>query len=286
MEIQRKGSITYQEFMEEHHNPGIPVIFTNATEAWKAKKLFTPDWFRTNYPDRESDVINTTSGKPYRISEVMDLVENSSVENPAPYPLTFDIKKTIPELLELLTPLSLDYAKPNWLQEKPFQRGHWGGIVELFVGGPGGKFPYVHKDYYHLSAWINQLYGEKEFTVFPRGQEKFLYVSDKNEWRSPVNVFEPDYIAHPEFRNATPVRFKVSAGETLYIPFGIWHTAYSVNPTISVAFDQLNHKNFPLFMADVWNFKKEASQSKAAAAYLYALAAGAGCRIKDTFSRV
>ncbi|MBB6500810.1 cupin-like domain-containing protein [Pedobacter cryoconitis] len=283
MEIQRKSDISYKEFMEEHHNPGIPVILTGATKAWKANGLFTPDWFRKNYPDKESDVINKETGKAYKMAEVMDLVEQSSVENPAPYPLTFNISKEIPEMLDMMLPLNLGYAKPNWLDDKAFQRGNWGGIVELFVGGPGGKFPYVHKDYYHLSAWINQLYGEKRFTVFPRGQEKYLYVTGKNQWRSEVNVFEPDFEKHPEFKNATPISFTVGPGETLYIPFGIWHTAYSLSPTISVAFDQLNAKNFPLFMNDVWNFKKEYSKPKAVAAYLYALAAGAGCRIKENF---
>jgi histone arginine demethylase JMJD6 len=174
MEVQRKSNISYQEFMEEHHNPGIPVIFTDATKVWKANGLLTPDWFRANCPNKLSDVTDKATGKPYTMTEVMDLVESSSVENPAPYPLTFNITNEIPEMLDLLQPMGLNYAKPNWLEDKAFKRGHWGGVLELFVGGPGGKFPYVHKDYYHLSAWINQLYGEKRFTVFPRGQEESL----------------------------------------------------------------------------------------------------------------
>ena len=28
--------------MEEHHNPGIPVIFTDASKVWKANGLLTP----------------------------------------------------------------------------------------------------------------------------------------------------------------------------------------------------------------------------------------------------
>ncbi|MCX2484247.1 cupin-like domain-containing protein [Pedobacter sp. MR2016-24] len=281
MEVQRKSNISYEEFMEEHHNPGIPLVFTDASKVWKANGLFTPDWFRENYPDRESDVTDKLTGKPYTIKEVMDLVEQSSLEKPAPYPLTFNINTKLPELLDLLSPLNLNYAKPNWLEDKLFQRGHWGGITELFVGGPGGRFPYVHKDYYHLSAWINQLYGEKEFTVFPRGQEEFLYVNGKNQWRSEVNMFEPDYDKHPKFKNATPIRFTVGAGETLYIPFGMWHSAYSLNPTISVAFDQLNSKNFPMFLSDVWNFKKEESGTvKALAASGYAIASSIICKLK------
>lgn len=281
MEVLRKSNISYEEFMEEHHNPGIPVILTDATKVWKAKGLLTPDWFREHYPDKNSDVNNKLTGLPYKMREVMDIVEQSSAEHPAPYPLTFNISKEIPEMLDLLLPLNLNYAKPNWLEDKLFQRGNWGGIIELFIGGPGGKFPYVHKDYYHLSAWINQLYGEKQFTVFPRGQEEFLYATDKNQWRSEVNVFNPDFSKHPKFKHATPISFTVSAGETLYIPFGIWHTAHSLTPTISVAFDQLNSKNFPLFMNDVWNFKKEGGKPKAAAAYTYALASGIGCKLRD-----
>ena len=286
MEVERKARISYEEFMEEHHNPGIPVIFTDATAVWKAKGLLTPDWFRENYPDKKSDVNDKVTGKPYTMTEVMDMVENSSVENPAPYPLTFNITQEIPEMLDLLLPLSLNYAKPNWLEDKSFKRGNWGGIIELFIGGPGGRFPYVHKDFYHLSAWINQLYGEKRFTVFPRGQEEFLYVTEKNQWRSEVNIFEPDYEKHPLFKHATPISFVVGPGETLYIPFGVWHSAYSITPTISVAFDQLNAKNFQLFMNDVWNFKKEHSTPKAIAAYAYAFASGAMCRLKDSLSPV
>lgn len=277
MEVQRKSNITYEEFMEEHHNPGIPVIFTDATKLWKASGLLTPDWFREHFPNKKSDIVNKETGKPYLMKEVMDLVEQSTVDDPAPYPLLFNINNEIPEILDLLKPLNLNYAKPNWLDDKLFKRGNWGGVTELFVGGPGGKFPYVHKDYYHLSAWINQLYGEKRFTVFPRGQEDLLYVTKKNQWRSEVNIFEPDYEKHPKFKYATPINFTVGAGETLYIPFGVWHSAYSVTPTISVAFDQLNSKNFPSFMNDVWHFKKQNGKIKAMAAYTYAMLSGIKC---------
>ncbi len=54
----------------------------------------------------------------------------------------------------------------------------------MFIGGTGGQFPYIHPDYYHLSAWINQLYGVKQFTVWPRGQEKYLCPDPNDEWKS------------------------------------------------------------------------------------------------------
>ncbi len=281
MEIQKKGAISYEEFMEEHYLPGIPLVFKKASSIWKANGLFSPDWFRKNYGDRKTEV----KGKEYTMQEVMDLVENSTAENPAPYPCKYDIVEQLPEILPLISPIGMNYAKPNWFDHKLFNIGHWGNAIELFIGGPGGKFPYLHLDFYHLNAWITQLYGDKQFTVFPRGQDELLYPDPKNQWRSELNIFEPDYQKYPKFAEATPITFTVSAGETLFIPFGLWHTAHSLTPTISVAFDQLNSKNYPEFLKDVWTFKKQDSTLKAVAMYSYAVVAGLGCKVSDSMAR-
>jgi histone arginine demethylase JMJD6 len=211
MDIIRRDNITYEEFIEEHYKPGIPLVFTKAAKVWKANGLFTPDWFRENYPDRKTDVRGTT----YTMKQVMDMIEASTEEKPAPYPMIFDIPSTIPELMPLLDPLDLNYASPNWLRNKMFNVGKWGGAIEMFIGGPGGRFPYMHIDYYHLNAWITQLYGEKRFTVFPRGQEDLLYPRPDDPWRSELNIFEPDYEKHPKYKDATPIHFVVGPGETL-----------------------------------------------------------------------
>lgn len=267
--------------MKEFYEPGIPIVFKNASKIWKANGLFSPDWFRENYGQR----FIQKSGRRYTMKEILDLVENSTEDNPAPYPFIFNIPSTLPELLPLIEPLNLNYAVPNWLDSSWFKRGKWGGVTELFIGGPGGKFPYLHLDFYHMNAWINQLYGEKRFTVFPRGQEELLYPRPEDPWRSDVNIFNPDYTKFPKYKDATPIEFTVGAGETLFIPFGTWHTAYSLTPTISVAFDQLNSKNYPDFMKDVWTFSKKHSKPKALAKYGYAWLAGQSCKIKESLGK-
>ncbi|MFA4870537.1 MAG: cupin-like domain-containing protein [Pedobacter sp.] len=274
MEIQRVDDISHQEFMTRFYEPGIPVVFKNASKVWKAKGLFSPDWFRENYGEKTTE----KNGQIYSMKEIMDLVENSNENNPAPYPLIFNIPNQLPELLPLIDPLSLNYARPNWLESKWFKKGYWGSATELFIGGPGGKFPYLHLDYYHLNAWITQLYGEKRFTVFPRGQEDLLYPKPDDQWRSEVNIFEPNYEKHPKYKEATPIHFTVGPGETLFIPFGTWHSAYSLTPTISVAFDQLNYKNSKDFLKDVWSFKRREGLMKAVTMYSYAWL---GCQMGD-----
>jgi hypothetical protein len=48
-----------------------------------------------------------------------------------------------------------------------------------------------------------------------------------------------------------------------------------------VAFDLLNDQNFPLFLKDVWSFKKRQGTVKAVAATGYAAVGGAICRMGD-----
>jgi len=277
MEIQKVDAISYKEFMKNFYEPGIPVVFKNASKVWQANGMFSPDWFKKHYGERSIQKGNKT----YTMTEVMDLVETSTESSPAPYPIIFNIPSALPELLPMLDPLHLNYAIPNWLDSKWFKKGKWGGVTELFIGGPGGKFPYLHLDFYHLNAWITQLYGEKRFTVFPRGQEDLLYPKRDDPWKSDLNIFNPDYTKFPKFKDATPIEFTIGPGETLFIPFGTWHTAYSLTTTISVAFDQLNSKNYPKFMNDVWEFNRKKSRKKALVKYGYAWLAGQSCRMKE-----
>ena len=109
MEVKKKSNITYEEFIEEHYKKGVPVVFSNASKVWRANGLFTPEWFRNNYPERTT----TLKGTTYTMREVIDMIEASTEANPAQYPCTFNIPQELPELMPLLQPLHLNYAYPN-----------------------------------------------------------------------------------------------------------------------------------------------------------------------------
>ncbi len=278
MQVEKVGDISHKEFMQRFYNPGIPVIFKTASKAWKANGLFTPAYFRENFGERRTMV----NEKEYSIRELLDLIENSSAAHPAPYPCKFDIPSQLPELLDLIRPLSMHYAEPNWFESKVFPRVVFGSSIELFFGGTGGKFPVAHIDFFHTNAWITQLYGKKNFVVFPRGQDEFLYPKPDNPLVSDVNIFNPDYEKHPKYRNATPVTVTMESGETIFIPWGIWHSSESLSPSISVIFDQLNSRNFNDWTRDVWQYKKKDNKVKALISMgYYAVAANLLCRIGD-----
>ncbi len=280
MEIRRvsDGEITHKEFYNEYWKKGIPLVFKDCSKKWKASGTFTPEYFRKNFGDRRT-VVN---GVSYTMNEILDLVEGKDTSRPVPYPSKYHVRGQLPELGGHMDPLDLGYARPNWLESRWFRIGNWGNATELFIGGPGGQFPYIHIDYYHLSAWINQLYGDKEFTVYPREQKHLMYPDPNDPWKSLVNDPEnPDYDRFPLFKEVTPYKFTIKAGESLYVPFGLWHTARSLTVSMSVAYDLMNAENFPLFLRDVWGFRKGGNKLKAAAITGYAAVAGTLCRVED-----
>lgn len=279
MEIQKVDDIGYEQFIKEFYEPGVAVVLKNASKVWKANGLFTPEYFRKNFGDRTTKV----DGKDYTMQEFLNLIENSTKENPAPYPCKYNILTQLPELLQLIFPLGMNYAVPNWFESWIFPKIISGSSVELFLGGPGGKFPYAHIDFYHTDAWITQLYGRKNFVVFPRGQDDFMYPQKDAPLVSDVNIFNPDYEKHPKFRNATPLIVTVEQGETIFVPAGIWHTSESLSPSLSVIFDQLNKKNYNAWLKDVWDIKKnEPRKIRTLAMMIYfGLGANMLCRIGD-----
>jgi histone arginine demethylase JMJD6 len=280
MDVQKVENIPYKQFMEDFCNPGIPVVLKHASKVWKANGLFSPEYFRTHFPDRKT-VVN---GQEFTMKKLLDLIESSTVENPAPYPIKFDIPSLLPEIEPLISPLGMNYASPNWFQSKVFPSSIIGSSTELFLGSPGGKFPVAHIDYYHTNAWITQLYGDKDFIFFPRGQDEFLYPKINNPWESDVNIFNPDYEKHPKYKYATPIRVTIKQGETIFMPRGIWHTAESITPSISVIFDQINRVNYDLWLKDVWQEKKKKNMLKALAILVYCKIAKYFCLLEDLFT--
>jgi hypothetical protein len=247
--VEKKYGMDYKEFAEKHLFANYPVVIGDACDAWSAKDKFTPQFFKDNYGDRDVSI----RGTQYKLGEIIDWILTASEDNPAPYPCTIQIDQSYPELIPDVMP-RLKYALPDRIHSKLLPKRLLSGAntLEVFFGSPGGQFPYIHYDYMCLHAYINQLYGEKEFTVIPPDQTPYLYPTPNNTWVSQVNdIHNPDLEKYPLFANVTPVSFVVGPGETLFIPCGWWHTARSLTPTISVALDCLNASNWKNFMNEV-----------------------------------
>jgi len=226
-----------------------PVVFTDVAREWPLFGRATPEYFRSAYGDHPVRVL----GEQWRLADLLDRLERSTADDPGPYPCKFEIAKDFRELLAEVTPrfsCSLPDRQGSALIPQRLFRDV--NNLEIFFGGRGGKFPYLHYDLMHLHAWITQLYGDKEFTLYAPEEGPFLYVNPEVPWQSSIrNHHRPDFARYPMLRNAHPQKIVLHAGETLFLPAGWWHTARSLTLTISVAFDQLAASNWNAFVADV-----------------------------------
>jgi hypothetical protein len=247
--IDRRAHVSPDEFRCTYLEPRQPVVFTDLADGWPIRARATPDDFRRIY----GNCIVRVLGQECRLAELLDRLETSSAEKPGPYPCKFEIARDLREMLGDVAP-RFPHSLPDRQESALIPRALFDGVnnLEIFFGGPGGRFPYLHYDIMHLHAWITQLHGDKEFTLYSPDQTELLYPRSDLPWQSAIrNHHNPDFERYPLFRRARARKVVIRAGETLFLPCGWWHTARSLMMTISVAFDQLGPDNWNDFVADV-----------------------------------
>ena len=242
--VERRNEVDAREFREQFVRPRRPLVLTDALRGWSALETFTPEFFRRNFADAPVRI----RGQLRRLGEVLDLQLQSTSDRPGPYPCTL---ADCPQVLAHVTP-RFECSLPSRHASALIPRRLFELVnhLEIFFGGPGGEFPYLHYDMLRMHAWIAQVYGEKEFTLYERGQEHLLYVNPKLPWLSTVQN-PHDLERYPLLREARTHKVVLRAGEALFIPCGTWHTARCLSMNITVAFDQLEASNWREFVGDV-----------------------------------
>lgn len=249
--VERRSAVPLDEFVRKYRRPGVPVVLSDAAIDWEAHKTWSFEFLRETLGDRAV----TIDGENHNFGEFLDRVLTSSDTDPAPYLRECDITTVFPELMADIAP-ALMYAQPNWMTHSLVHRaffttsGMSSGCPELLIGGTGGHFPTLHFDTLYVHAFITQIQGDKEFTVFPPDQARYLYPKPDRHNQSQVNVEAPDLDRFPQYRNATPHRFVVGPGETVFMPSGWWHVTRLLTPSIAVSFNSVSEENWPNFRSD------------------------------------
>jgi hypothetical protein len=195
------------------------------------------------------------------MADFIDMMLTSTAENPAPYPYNFDVKKVFPELMQDFLP-EIIYGTIDRINHKLMPRTLLNGTVlyEIFFGGKGSSFPYLHFDALFMHTQITQVYGSKDFIMYPPEQTPNMYPYPDNPKFSQVNFLDPDHEKFPLFKEAVSIEFTLQEGETLLFPSGWWHTTKITEPCISLGRAQLNGNNWDNFINDRYvNWKKKIS---------------------------
>ena len=265
--VDRRSGLSQKELLHEYVLADKPVILTDAVKEWKAIGKWTPEFFKKNYPKITKEI----SGKQYTMAQQMDLIVASTPQQPAPYPYNLEVEDYFPELMADMQP-QLVFGKIDRAMH-PLMPGFMTNgtpIHELFFGGHGSSFPFVHFDALHLHTQITQIYGNKEFILYHPNDSAYMYPREDNPKFSKVgNVFEPDLKQFPLFAKATPYRDMLHAGETIFFPRGWWHTTMMYGPSITYGRIVLNASNYDLFLKDKYTRWKASGKLKADAAYAF-----------------
>jgi len=291
--IERRANLSYEQFAREYLWPNKPVIVIDAMRNWKAVKRWTPDFFKHEFGDMKFALAEgkagykeNAGGVEYTMAQFIDRVLASSDENPAPYFRNRILYELFPSLKDDIQPLP-EYFLPNWLPDRYMVKYvgevlNRGAAIEIYIGGKGGAFPVLHYDGAGTHAFLMQIYGRKQFVLYPPEQEPFLYPSPEKENLSRIDsVDHPDLERFPLFAKAVPHVFVLEPGEMAFIPSHWWHTTKMLTASISISANVVNQSNWHELVAFVSKRRRNPLVSLASRVYLGGAGAWRSWRDRD-----
>lgn len=232
---------TREEFISEFRSKRRPVIVRGAMEQCNSLN-WTLDYLIGQVGHREIGY-RTTEGTSYASFE--KLVNDFRNEESSPYLRQIHIKNHLPEILKDIEPHP-SFILPDW-RSHPLMPNNFilpKHMYELFIGDQRHGFPVLHIDFWGMDSFICQVVGTKHVTVLSPEDTPYVYPLDSNPNHSAVDVFNPDYNKHPEYRKASPVEVLLEPGDLLYCPNGWWHTTRMEALSMTVLYSCWHNDNW------------------------------------------
>lgn len=234
----------YRDFVRRNK----PVVITGVASEWQATARWSPEYFRSSFPDASVRFTTWQSSNPsndpteyYRkrrrlttrlgtFIDSMNGVEDVSRN----YISQFPIFSEIPQLERDILPPDQYMKIPGYLPES--LRRKLKKAPTLWMG-PAQTVTPIHFD--AADNLLVQIYGRKKLILISPAQSKCLYYPCLRLGHvnySPVDVEEPDFDSFPLYQHATPLEVTIEPGEILFIPVRWWHYARALERTISLNF--------------------------------------------------
>ena len=275
--LERIAGIKQDEFITKYVNPRRPVILQDAISQWPAIRKWGADFWIETYGDRRVEI----EGKEYLLRDVIRLALESTPETPAPYYRNVRLRLAYPELMADILPYPA-VAGPNWFHSGLFfpirnRIVGGGGHYELFIGGAGRAFPYLHYDAPGAHTFIYQLVGRKRFVLYSPEDGAYLYPKAENAFSVSeiTDLDNPDLKKFPRFPKATRIECEIGAGDTLFMPCGWWHTAKMESFSVGLGIDVANRTNWDHVLGYMGHRASFENPALALAYMTYMRAAGA-----------
>jgi hypothetical protein len=246
-----KAQLSADEFLHEHVLAQQPVLIKGALARWTALQ-WTPASLAAKVGRR---LVSYRTEDDPRTGRFGDLVEQIfEGDATAPYLRNINLAEQLPELLDDIQPEPI-YSQDNWrshlLMPSQWPRAVKKGAYELFVSRAAAAFPYLHIDYWGMSAFLAQICGEKEVILFPPEDAPNLYPTERDPLVSSITDFdEIDERRYPKLKAARQHRVTIGPGDLLYNP-AWWHTTRTTRTAITLIWAYWNRHEWTHLLAAV-----------------------------------
>jgi hypothetical protein len=242
------SDLSRDEFLHRHVLARQPVVIKGALAKWNALH-----WNVGALQRRAGTrVVRYRTEREPKLGVFGELVERIFAgAGDAPYLRNINIAEQLPELLDDIQPLPV-YSRDNW-RSHALMPSAWPAAVkkhayELFISPASAAFPYLHIDYWGMSAFFAQICGEKEVILFPPEDAPHLYPSASDRLVSEIDDLDGDRF--PKLKSARQHRVTISAGDLLFNP-GWWHTTRTTKTAITVIWAYWNQHEWTHLTAAV-----------------------------------
>ena len=226
--ISRVRNITLDEFNSEYLYKGIPVILEGKLTDWPALHAWTPQFFKTHFPDVPlSAIVNQPEKgsigflrheeyvREISFSKVVDLLEQQ------------EEKCRIGEVpIDMLPGIDKYFDFNDFLDSRNKIN------TTLFWIGSRGTKSNLHWDMW--DNFLAEIYGTKTVVLYSPQQTKYLYPFEGYVRASRIDPYYPDFDTYPKYRDVSVQIGKLEPGDMLFFPKGWWHHLRNVDPTIAL----------------------------------------------------
>ena len=254
--------LSYEDFLSRYMHANRPVVISGVASDWAAMRTWTPENLKKRFGSQPV-AVGYERNMPF--DAFIDQVLESSPDKPGPYMYRSFLHEVLPELLPDVMPqnkyaFARRYASP--LMPEKWRRPD--GYLKLLIGGVGSKFPVMHFDGENSHAVITQIYGDKEFVVFPPEDGQYLYARKAFPNHSAVDdPVMQDRERWPLLAHAQPYRVVLKPGDMIFVPARWWHAARALSTSISVCTNMLDPSNWAGFQEEVVAEQAKTSPRKA-----------------------
>ncbi len=240
------GSMSRKEFQTLYLETRTPFVLRGAMTNTAPVADWDMEFFASRYGAQRVPIDGIRSGLSMELGEYIQRLRSVRDETePVLYMRNLLLFERFPELRQ---DFSMPWiAQPNWLQSPlvgDYSGGSWRYWVELFLSGPGSRFPNVHIDPYFTHAWSIQLSGRKDFWLWPvAAEEREKMCSGEAPWQS-ADELKPDTELSVFFNDRKCYRVTLCPGDLAFIPAGWWHTTETHEASVTLGGNFVESSNW------------------------------------------